>query len=104
MTVREYLEENGFTLPVFLNHALQKMADPKIKTTHWWRELMMAAGYIDPKATTVINNAVSANASITNQNIQLTPEQEKEIKNEFSDFINAKYAGKPAMNPDIIGT
>lgn len=100
--VGQYLEEHGFTLPVFINHALQKMAASS--SDRWWRNLLLLAGYIDPKQT-IINNSASAGASAAaqatnNEFIQIAPEEEKKLSRDFADFLDGKYRGKPAMNPD----
>lgn len=101
--VNDYLQENGFTLPVFLNHALQKMSTDN--SDRWWKNLLMLAGLIDPKRT-VINNtatagaAAKAEANTSNDFIQISPEEEKRLSREFAEFVDSKYRGKPAMNPD----
>lgn len=108
LTVRQYLDNNGFTLPVLINHALEKMASPKITSDHWWKNLLVLAGYIDPKQQVTINNTnnaqATARAEATRQNdfTQISPEEEKQLSREFAEFIDAKYRGTPAMNPDAI--
>jgi hypothetical protein len=98
MIVREYLEENGFTLPVLINHALQKMADPRVLNPHWWKEIMKLAGYIDEKPTVAIQNNLQINDKAQTQ--QISPEEQKQLSQDFAEYLNAKYRGKPAMNPD----
>lgn len=106
LIVRSYLEDSGFTLPVLVNHALQMMADPKVKTSHWWKEILSLAGYIDPKAAISIKNTASAGAqaAATSESdvnfTQISKEEERELSREFADFVDQKYRGKPAMNPD----
>ena len=98
LTVREYLEENGFTLPVFINHALQKMTDPKVISIQWWLALMKLAGYIDEKPSIAVQNNVQVNNKI--EQVQISPEEEKQLNQDFADFISAKARSAPAMNPD----
>lgn len=110
LTVREYLDETGFTLPVLIAHALEKMGNPKVNTTHWWKEVMLLAGYQDPKGAQVsIKNSANAAAAAKSEGgenlkehdfIQISPDEERQMSREFADFVNAKYVGKPAMNPD----
>jgi hypothetical protein len=98
LTVREYLEENGFTLPVLINHAIQMMVNPKVITPLWWREIMKLAGYIIEKPTVAVQN----NLNVNNKTEQVSPEELKQLNQDFADFIRAKAKSVPALNPDTI--
>ncbi len=95
--VKDYLTDNGFTLPVFIDHALRMMADPKVKTTHWWKELLSIAGYLQEKEKTSVT-VQQNNANITNIT-QLSPQEAEEFTRDFTAFIESKNHTVAAPNP-----
>lgn len=105
-TVHQYLEQNGFTLPVLINHALEKLADPRVTNDRWWKNILVLAGYIEPKQSTTINNAnnaianSAASSDAAAQAMQIDPQEQHQLSQDFEEFIDNKYKGKPAMNPD----
>jgi hypothetical protein len=93
---RRYLDDNGFTLPVLLNHALTKMADPTVKTDRWWTNLMKVTGYMDERPQVNVQN----NTQINHNTVQVTKEEAEQFNKDFEEFLEKKYSTPSAPTPN----
>lgn len=90
----EFIEKQGWTAGKQLELLTAKAVDTN--NAKYMQMLLEITGVYDPKATVQIQN----NTQINNTAVQISSEEEQQLNKEFAEFIEAKYRGKPAMNPD----
>ena len=95
----EYAEQLGFTAGKQIELLIAKAAEST--NAKYMQMLLEITGMYNPKQAMSIQNT-QVNNNFNNTNVQITPEEEKQLSREFAEFIDAKYRGKPAMNPDAL--
>lgn len=99
----ELLQQKGWTV----EKQMELLSAKAVNSTNarYVQMLMEITGVYNPKApiqvqaNTQINNN-PANPSIPTGPLQIDPEEQKRLSADFEEFLDAKYRGKPAMNPD----
>lgn len=96
---QKYYETVGITK----EKVLDLIATKAIETNNAKYLVMLAelTGTYEEKPKNLSQTNVQINNN-TNENQQLSPEEEKQLSRDFEEFLEAKYRGKPAMNPDNI--
>lgn len=95
---QKYYESVGITK----EKVLDLIATKAVETNNAKYLVMLAelTGTYEEKPKNLSQTNVQINN--TKEVQQISPEEEKQLSRDFEEFLNAKYKGQPAMNPDEI--